>query len=89
MSGNPLDALPFPVKCQYPGCDAGPFVNGDEVDEHISEEHLTEAVWLFATENMREVNNRSDAGVGEQLNRDAVVVQNPGDVVLDAEPRGH
>lgn len=50
---TPLEALPFPVLCGYPDCGAGPFNNGDEVDEHISEEHLPEAVWTFAEENMR------------------------------------
>ncbi len=49
---NPLDQLAFPVYCGYPDCDAGPFNNGIAVDEHISEDHLTEAVWLFAIENM-------------------------------------
>jgi hypothetical protein len=48
-----LEALPFPVRCSYPQCDQGPFHNAIEVDEHITAEHLAEAVWTFAYENMR------------------------------------
>jgi hypothetical protein len=48
---TPLDELPFPVTCEY--CEAGPFANANEVDEHITEEHLPEAVWLFAEEHMK------------------------------------
>jgi hypothetical protein len=50
---NPLDNLPFPVRCTYPGCDCGLFRTAIEVDEHITEEHLPEAVWTFAEQNMR------------------------------------
>jgi len=50
---TPLDELPFPVTCTYPGCGAGLFYSGIEVDEHISEEHLPQAVWAFAAEHMR------------------------------------
>lgn len=49
---SPLEDLPFPVMCGYPDCDSGPFHNAIEVDEHITQEHLTEAVWTFAVENM-------------------------------------
>jgi hypothetical protein len=49
---NPLDDLPFPVSCQYPGCGDGPFLNGLQVDEHVTEVHLAEAVWTFALEQM-------------------------------------
>lgn len=49
---NPLDELPFPVYCVYPECRGGPFANGIEVDEHITEEHLAESIWTFAAENM-------------------------------------
>lgn len=49
---NPLDTLEFPVSCEYAGC--GAVLNsGIEVDEHISEEHLCEAVWVFAMWNMK------------------------------------
>lgn len=50
---NPLDELPFPVMCRYPGCGEGPFTDGVQVDEHISENHLPEAVWTFAVQQMR------------------------------------
>ena len=49
---TPLDELPFPVNCDY--CDEGPFKNACEVDEHITENHLSEAVWSFAYEHMME-----------------------------------
>jgi hypothetical protein len=49
---TPLELLDFPVRCDYPECGAGPFHSGDEVDTHITEEHLPEAVWEFATNNM-------------------------------------
>jgi hypothetical protein len=49
---NPLEALNFPVVCTYPGCESGLLHNAIEVDEHISEEHLLEAVWTFAHEHM-------------------------------------
>jgi hypothetical protein len=52
--GTPLESLPFPVRCVYPGCGAGPFGTPIAVDEHITEEHLPEAVWTFATEHMKE-----------------------------------
>jgi hypothetical protein len=52
---NPLDKLPFPVRCNYPDCGAGPFTNGVAVDEHIMAEHLTEAIWDFAESTMEEV----------------------------------
>jgi hypothetical protein len=48
---NPLDELPFPVVCA--SCKAGPFDDAIAVDEHISEEHLAEAVWGFAYDHMR------------------------------------
>ena len=48
IMNTPLDELNFPVRCTYPDCSAGPFVTGDQVDEHITEEHLPEAVWNFA-----------------------------------------
>lgn len=48
---TPLDELSFPVWCEY--CEAGPFVNGNEVDEHITEEHLPECVWGFAADHMK------------------------------------
>ena len=48
---TPLDDLPFPVVCEY--CGDGPFSNAIEVDEHISESHLPEAVWGFAADQMR------------------------------------
>lgn len=55
MTGNtPLDELPFPVFCDYADCGCGPFKNADQVDAHISEEHLPEAVWTFAAEHMKE-----------------------------------
>jgi hypothetical protein len=57
-----MDNLPFPVICSYPDCGAGPFVNAIEVDEHITEEHLMEAVWTFAEEQMRSV---KDGRVGD------------------------
>jgi hypothetical protein len=50
---NPLDELKFPVRCKY--CGAGPFNSGNEVDEHISEEHLAESVWSFAADHMETV----------------------------------
>ena len=53
MGDNPLDALSFPVICCYPGCGEGPFVDAIQVDEHITENHLLEAVWSFAIEQMR------------------------------------
>lgn len=49
---TPLAHLPFPVTCKY--CGTGLFYNAIEVDEHISEEHLPEAVWMFAVDNMVE-----------------------------------
>lgn len=48
--GNPLGELTFPVYCRT--CKAGPFFDGDQVDEHITEDHLAEAVWDFAHDNM-------------------------------------
>lgn len=51
---NPLDKLKFPVKCTYPNCNGGPFFNGNEVDEHITAEHLCEAIWVFAFDNVFE-----------------------------------
>jgi hypothetical protein len=48
---SPLDELPFPVFCTY--CDDGPFVDAIQVDEHITEDHLTEAVWNFAQDFMK------------------------------------
>lgn len=53
MITTPLDKLPFPVTCNYADCGAGPFKDAVEVDEHVSEEHLPEAVWDFAYENMK------------------------------------
>lgn len=53
---NPLDELPFPVRCHYPGCDSIPLHNAVEVDELITEEHLPQAIWTFALEQMRDVN---------------------------------
>ena len=50
---TPLDDLPFPVVCEY--CDAGPFNSAVEVDEHITADHLPEAVWGFAADNMHGV----------------------------------
>lgn len=52
---NPLDELAAlgPVSCSYPGCNEGPFKTGTEIDEHVCEVHLTEAVWDFAYSNMR------------------------------------
>ena len=44
---TPLDELNFPVTCTY--CEEGPFANADEVNEHITKEHLPEAVWSFAS----------------------------------------
>lgn len=52
---NPLEQLHFPVMCNYPECGQGPFKNAIEVDEHICEDHITEAVWTFAFENMKEL----------------------------------
>ncbi len=49
---NPFNELQFPVVCSYPGCEAGPFLTAVEVDEHITEEHLPEAIWTFALEQM-------------------------------------
>lgn len=54
---NPLDVLPYPVLCRYPGCGAGPFETPVAVDEHITEEHLPQAIWTFALEQMRNVNS--------------------------------
>ena len=53
MSKNPLENLPFPVLCAY--CGAGPFDNAIEVDEHITEDHITEAVWDFASDQMKHI----------------------------------
>lgn len=50
---TPLSDLPFPVYCSYPDCGDGPFENAGEVDEHISDMHLPEAVWTFAAEHMK------------------------------------
>lgn len=50
---NPLDGLNFPVSCAYPGCGEGPFSNSMQVDEHITESHLPQAIWTFALEQMR------------------------------------
>jgi hypothetical protein len=47
---TPLDELPFPVICA--SCGAGPFNDAIAVDEHITEEHLPEAVWAFAYDHM-------------------------------------
>lgn len=55
---TPLDSLAFPVCCTYPGCEAGPFRSGEEVDEHITDNHLPEAVWDFAMENMKHLGGR-------------------------------
>lgn len=52
---GPLEQLPFPVMCTYEECGEGPFLNGIEVDEHITEEHLCETVWSFAFDNMKRV----------------------------------
>lgn len=49
---TPLDNLPFPVTCKYPGCGVV-LESAIEVDEHITEEHLPEAIWNFADDNMR------------------------------------
>lgn len=57
---TPMDELSFPVRCTYADCDEGPFKNADEVDEHITESHLAEAVWDFAFEHMK----ASGAGEG-------------------------
>jgi len=48
---TPLDELPFPVICEY--CEDGPFKNAEQVDEHITAEHLPEAIWGFAADNMK------------------------------------
>ena len=48
---NPLYELEFPVYCA--SCKQGPFQNEIEVDEHITEEHLPEAIWDFACANMK------------------------------------
>jgi hypothetical protein len=52
---TPLDTLPFPVMCTY--CDEGPFNNVIEVDEHITEDHLSECVWDFALNHMKGQND--------------------------------
>lgn len=49
---NPLEEFIYPVTCTYPDCGVV-LHSAIEVDEHICEEHLTEAVWTFADENMR------------------------------------
>lgn len=46
---NPLHQLSFPVSCR---CGDGPFANAIEVDEHITADHLPEAVWDYAHDNM-------------------------------------
>jgi hypothetical protein len=51
---TPLDEFNFPVRCRYADCNAGPFISGDEVDAHITEEHLCEAVWTFAADHMHD-----------------------------------
>ena len=48
---TPLDELPFPVFCEL--CEEGPFNSGNEVDEHITENHLPEAVWGFGNDFMK------------------------------------
>jgi hypothetical protein len=45
----------YPVRCTYPDCDSGRLDSAIELDEHITEEHLAEAVWTFARDNAREV----------------------------------
>ena len=50
---NPLDSIDYPARCYYPGCGAGPFSDALQVDEHICSEHLTEAIWTFAHENIK------------------------------------
>lgn len=50
---TPLEHLGFPIRCTYAGCDAGPFTSAEQVDEHVSEDHLVDAVWLFVEEFMR------------------------------------
>lgn len=57
---NPLDDLVFPVRCNYPGCDSGLLHSGIEVDEHITQEHLPEAVWAFAFEQMESTGTNQD-----------------------------
>jgi len=49
---KPIEKLDYPVKCGYTGCGEGPFYSAEQVDEHITENHLPEAIWTFAIENM-------------------------------------
>ena len=57
---NPLDDLSFPVYCDYVGCGTGPFTNGDQVDEHISEDHGPEVVWHFADDFLKPRADRAE-----------------------------
>ena len=54
---TPLADLPFPVKCCYADCEGGPFNNAVEVDEHITEEHLPQAIWSFAEDFTKEADS--------------------------------
>lgn len=54
---TPLERFRFPVVCTYPDCDSGPLNSGDEIDAHITEEHLPESIWTFASEHMKEKAN--------------------------------
>jgi hypothetical protein len=48
---SPLEKLMYPRCCTYPGCEEiSLFKNAVELDEHITEQHLSEAVWNFAVE---------------------------------------
>lgn len=50
-----MDQLPYPVRCAYAECGAGPFANSEALGDHITAEHLAEAVWDFAFANTKPV----------------------------------
>lgn len=43
---TPLEQLDYPRRCN--ACGDGPFLTAIELDEHITEDHISEAVWSFA-----------------------------------------
>ncbi len=51
---NPIDAIGFPARCTYPGCNEV-ITDAEQADAHVTEVHLLEAVWLFATENIKQI----------------------------------
>ena len=55
---NPLEQLAYPVRCTYPDC-GEVLRDAIALDEHISEEHLPEAVWTFAFENTKPAEERA------------------------------